>query len=120
MQALPFVKQVRSRLQAEIAALPKCVELERTERALGIYEQIIIQRGLQKKDIGPKAHKAFDHLIAVAREAYKEDKVPQIKLEASERAAHAGASSASSPASASGSGVAGAPFARWLRSASAA
>jgi hypothetical protein len=75
---------------------------------LGIYEQIIIQRGLEKKDIGPKVQKAFDNLFAVARDAFQKDEAPRIVLDASEK---------SGPA-ASGAAVANAPFARWSRAAS--
>lgn len=111
MQALPFVKQLRSRLQIEIAALPECVELERTERMLGIYEQIIIQRGLERKDVGPKVQKAFDHLILVAREALGANK-PRPALAARKVASAGGASAGGASV---GGAVEGAPFARWLR-----
>lgn len=111
MQALPFVKQLRSRLQIEIAALPQCVELERTERMLGIYEQIIIQRGLERKDIGPKVQRAFDHLISVAREALEADKSKLDKL----KPAPVSKNSVGAGGAAAGGAVEGAPFARWLR-----
>jgi hypothetical protein len=87
MQALPFIRQLRSQLQIEIAALPGCLELEKTERMLGIYEQIVIQRGLQQKYIAPKVKLAFDRLIAVARESSEDGKAPKALPGVSRRAA---------------------------------
>ncbi|BDV34609.1 hypothetical protein SS37A_21380 [Methylocystis iwaonis] len=142
MQALPFIKQLRSRLKIEFAAAPECLELERTERMLSIYEQIVIQRGLQRKEIGPKALKAFEHLFAVVHDAYPEEKAPPIRLRAPAaapatrvsaapvvRASAAAApatraSGAAAPASrapsAAAPGPASAPFARWIKAAEVA
>lgn len=87
MQALPFIKQLRSRLKIEFAATPECLELERTERMLSIYEQIVIQRGLQRREIGPKALRAFEHFFALVHDAYPEEKAPPIRLKEPLRAA---------------------------------
>lgn len=150
MQALPFIKQLRSRLKIEFAAAPECLELERTERMLSIYEQIVIQRGLQRKEIGPKALKAFEHLFAVVHDAYPEEKAPPIRLRApaaapatrvsaapvvrasaaaapavrASAAAAASVARAAAPASrapsAAAPGPASAPFARWIKAAEVA
>lgn len=106
MQALPFIKQLRSRLKIEFAATPECLELERTERMLSIYEQIVIQRGLQRREIGPKALRAFEHFFAVVHDAYPEEKAPPIRLKEPLRAASAAAparASAAAPVVARGS-----------------
>lgn len=109
MQALPFIKQLRSRLKIEFAATPECLELERTERMLSIYEQIVIQRGLQRREIGPKALRAFEHFFAVVHDAYPEEKAPPIRLKEPLRAASAAApvarASAAAPVAARGSAV---------------
>ncbi len=120
MQALPFIKQLRSRLKIEFAAAPECLELERTERMLSIYEQIVIQRGLQRKEIGPKALKAFEHLFAVVHDAYPEEKAPPIRLRAPaaapatrvSAAPAVRASAAAAAPAARASGAAAAPVAR--------
>jgi hypothetical protein len=72
MQALPLIRQLRFKLQMEMLALPGCRELQNTEVALSIYEQIVIQKGLEGKEVGRNVEAAFDRLIAVAREAFLE------------------------------------------------
>lgn len=117
MQALPFIQQLRSRLKIEFAATPECLELERTERMLSIYEQIVIQRGLQRKEIGPKALRAFEHFFAVVHDAYPEEKAPPIRLKEPLRATPAASPAARAYAAAAApvtraSTVAAAPVTR--------
>jgi hypothetical protein len=113
---------------------------------LSIYEQIVIQKGLQRKEIGPKALRAFEHFFAVVHDAYPEEKAPPIRLKEPLRAAPVAAPvarasaavaapvtrapavaaapvaprSAAPRAPAAAPGPASAPFARWIKAAEVA
>ena len=78
MQALRMIRQLRFQLQVEMLALPECEELKATERALSIYENIIVQRGLEDRELGPKVHDAFMHLLTTARAAFPSDEAPRL------------------------------------------
>jgi hypothetical protein len=75
MQALALIRQLRFQLQLEMDALPECFELENTDRVLSIYEQLVIQKGLEQKQIEHKVQEAFEFLFAIARERFQEQKL---------------------------------------------
>lgn len=72
MQALVLIRDLRRRLQREIILFPICRELQNAERVLGIYEDLVIQQGLEQKPLGDNVQEAFDALIEVARRPFVE------------------------------------------------
>jgi len=85
MKALRLIRQLRFQLQVEMLAIPDCEELKSTERALGIYENIIIQRGLEERELGMKVQDAFNHFLQIARSVHAGDEPPRM-LPATSRA----------------------------------
>lgn len=70
MQALPLIKDLRRRLRNEIILFPICGELQNAERVLGIYEELVIQMGLEEKQLDENVSVAFDALIDIARQPF--------------------------------------------------
>jgi hypothetical protein len=72
MQALALIRGLRRLLEREILRTPICVELQNVERVLGLYENIVIQNGLQNRQIGDDVLEKFLTFIEVAQQPFSE------------------------------------------------
>jgi hypothetical protein len=82
MQALALIRGLRRLLEREILRTPICVELQNVERVLGLYENIVIQNGLQNRQLSDDVLEKFLTFIEVAQQPFAEGRA----AEASRRA----------------------------------
>jgi hypothetical protein len=75
MQALALIRGLRRLLEREIQRTPICTELKNVERVLGLYENIVIQNGLQNKQLGDDVLEKFLTFIEIAQQSFSDGRI---------------------------------------------